>query len=76
MSKRKMSRKSKLIWILIVIGFAAMEFPGILFVGDKAYPFLFGIPFLYAYILFWWLYLCVVIFYAYKNNWGRFHNKS
>ena len=28
MSKRKMSGQSKLIWVLLLIGLAAMEFPG------------------------------------------------
>ena len=69
--KNKMTRKAKTIWGLILLGFCAMEFPGVLIVGDKAYPFLFGFPFLYGYILFWWLYMCVVILYAYRNNWGR-----
>jgi hypothetical protein len=67
----KNAAKKKTIWTLIILGFAAIEFPGIFFVGSKAYPFIFGLPFLYAYILFWWLYLCIVIFYAYRNNWGR-----
>ena len=69
----KTASKSKIIWLLILIGLCAIEFPGILFVGDKAYPFIFGIPFLYAYVVFWWMYLCIVIFYAYRNKWGRDH---
>jgi hypothetical protein len=69
--KSKVPVKMKKIWFLIIIGLCAMEFPGILFVGKTAYPFVFGMPFLYAYMLFWWLYLCVVIFYAFRNNWGR-----
>lgn len=71
--KRKITAKGKMIWLLIALGLCAMEFPGIFFVGEMAYPFVFGIPFLYAYIIFWWIYLCVVIFYAYRNNWGRNH---
>lgn len=69
--KSKITKKMKIIWTLILIGVCAMEFPGIFFVGGKAYPFVFGLPFLYAYILFWWLYLCAVIYFAYRNNWGR-----
>lgn len=71
--KSKITGKMKKIWLLILIGLCAIEFPGIFFVGKSAYPFILGIPFLYAYILFWWLYLCIVIFYAYKSNWGRDH---
>lgn len=71
--KSKFSRKRKIIWLLIVLGLCAIEFPGIFFVGDKAHPFIFGIPFFYAYVIFWWLYLCGVIYYAYRNQWGRNH---
>lgn len=67
----RMSRKSIGIWILILIGFGAMEFPGVLFFGQKAYPFVFGLPFIYAYMIVCWVYMCIVMFYAYKNNWGR-----
>lgn len=69
--KSKGTEKKKIIWMLIILGLCAMEFPGIFFVGKMAYPFVFGIPFLYAYIIFWWFFLCIVIFYAYRNNWGR-----
>lgn len=67
----KLSRKQKTIWALILVGLCAIEFPGVFLVGKTAYPFIGGMPFFYAYILFWWLYLCIVIFYAYRNNWGR-----
>lgn len=69
--KSKFTRKMKIIWGLILIGLCAIEFPGILIFGDKAYPFIFGMPFLYVYLLFCWLFLCVVIYFAYRNNWGR-----
>ena len=69
--KSKMTRKMKLIWILIIIGFGAVEFPGIIFVGKMVRPFILGLPFLYAYMIFWWLYLCIVIYFAYRENWGR-----
>lgn len=71
--RSKMTGKMKKIWLLIILGLCAMEFPGIFFVGEMAYPFILGIPFIYAYTLFWWLYLCIVIFYAWRNNWGRSH---
>jgi len=69
--KSKITGKMKRIWLLIIVGLCALEFPGIFLVGKTAYPFLFGMPLFYAYILFWWLYLCIVILYAYRNNWGR-----
>lgn len=42
--------------MLLVIGFGAIEFPGIFFVMDKVEPFIMGMPFLYGYIFCWWLY--------------------
>jgi len=69
--KSKSTGKTKIIWSLIIVGLCAIEFPGILVFGGKAYPFVFGMPFIYVYVLFWWLYLCAVIFYAYRSNWGR-----
>ena len=72
-------RRKVLIIILLVIGFAAIELPGIFFVMDKVYPFIFGMPFLYGYIFCWWMYLCAVFFYSYKTGWGKhsfFSNKK
>ncbi|QOX63320.1 hypothetical protein FRZ06_08140 [Anoxybacterium hadale] len=69
--KSKITRRMKIIWMMILIGFCAIEFPGILIVGKMARPFIFGLPFLYAYMIFWWLYLCIVIYLAYRENWGR-----
>ncbi len=71
MSNRKMTTKTKVIWILLIIGFAMMEFPGVFFFQSKADPFIFGFPFIYGYILCLWAYMCVVLFYAYKVNWGQ-----
>lgn len=68
--KRKWTRKTKIILILLLIGFCAMEFPGVFFFQKKITPFLFGLPFIYGYILCWWFYMCAVLFYAYKINWG------
>ncbi len=60
-----------IIWILLVIGLAAVEFPGILLIGDKIYPRIFGLPFLYGYVLCWWLYICLVLIYAIRTRWGK-----
>lgn len=71
MSKRKMSGQSKLIWVLLLIGLAAMEFPGVFFFQNKVDPFIFGFPFIYGYVLCWWIYMCAVMLFAYKTRWGQ-----
>lgn len=63
--------RKTVIWILLIIGFCAVEFPGILIVKDRAFPLIFGIPFLYAYVMCWWVYICGVLFYAWRTRWGR-----
>lgn len=73
---RKMSGKSKVYWILILLGFMAMEFPGVLFFKDKAEPYIFGFPFIYGFILCCWAYMCIVIFIAFKDNWGEPKNEA
>lgn len=71
MSKHKMTTKTKIIWILLLIGFAAMEFPGVFFFKDMVDPFIFGFPFIYGYILCWWAYMAVILLYAYRTDWGH-----
>ena len=67
----KMTAKSKLIWVLLLIGFLAMEFPGVFFFQKVSDPFVLGLPFIYGYILCWWAYMVTIMFYAYKTNWGQ-----
>lgn len=67
----KMSRKAKIIWILILIGFLCMEFPGVFFFKDKSEPYIFGFPFIYAFNLIMWGYMIIVILVAYLLNWGE-----
>ena len=69
--KKPLNKRKVVIWILLVLGFGATEFPGILFVGDKIYPIIFGLPFLYFYILCCWLYFFFVLVYASKTRWGK-----
>lgn len=76
MTDQKMSTKTKVIWILLLIGFAFMEFPGVFFFQFKVEPFIFGFPFIYGYILCWWAYMCAVLFYAYKVNFGYTADKG
>lgn len=68
-----MTKKQRriLIAVLLLAGFAALEFPGILFVCWRIRPFIFGLPFLYGYVLCGWIYMCCVLFYAWKTGWGK-----
>lgn len=57
---------------MLILGFAALEFPGILFVCQITRPFIFGLPFLYGYVLIGWVYMCLVLFIAYLTDWGKY----
>lgn len=70
-NRKKINNRKAAIVIFLIIGFGALEFPGILFVMDKVYPFIFGLPFLYGYVLCGWIYMCLVLFYAYRTRWGK-----
>lgn len=70
-SKNMIPARRKVIWALTAAGFCAMEFPGILMVGDRVYPFVLGMPFLYGYIIICWAYMTAVLFYAWRTEWGR-----
>lgn len=65
-----MTRARIIILILLLIGFAAMEFPGILIVGRMTAPMLFGLPFLYGYLLCCWAFMLLVLLYAWRSRWG------
>lgn len=67
----KMSGKAKLIWVLILVGFLCMEFPGVLLFKDMSEPYIFGFPFIYAFNLIMWGYMIIVILAAYLMNWGE-----
>ena len=70
MSKPKRSKQNKVIWALVIIGFAIMEFPGI-YIINRVEPMIFGMPFIYGFIIIMWAYMCAVLYYAYKVNWGH-----
>lgn len=72
----KMTKKSRVILILTLIGFAAMEFPGIFFIQHRMEPRIFGLPFIYGYMILCWIYMCILFFYAYKVDWGRSKKKN
>ena len=71
MRKKKVSTQAKIIRILLLIGFLAMEFPGVLFFKDIAELRIFGLPFAYGFMLLGWIYMCVIMFWAYKCRWGE-----
>lgn len=75
MEKTKRTTVNKLIWMLIIIGFAIMEFPGIYFI-NRVEPMILGMPFIYGFIIIMWVYMCSVLFFAYKVNWGKETNKE
>ena len=56
---------------LIIIGFMAIEIPGIFFVCNRIYPFIFGFPFLYGYVIICWLYMCIILFIGYRTSLGK-----
>ncbi len=66
---KKNKVKSRII-ILLLVGFSLIEFPGIFFI-NRIEPFIFGMPFIYSFVLIVWAYMCIILFYAYKKNWGE-----
>ena len=58
------------IWVLLVIGFMIMEFPGIYFF-NRIDPMIFGLPFIYSFMIIMWAIMCVILLIAYLTNWGR-----
>lgn len=64
-----MKKKSRLLWGLILLGFAAIEFPGIFFI-NRAEPLIFGLPFIYGFTLAVWFVLCILMYVGYRMKWG------
>ncbi len=71
LEKKNCRKKAILIWVLLLLGFCAIEFPVILFVKNRVYPFILGMPFLYGYAICCWAYLVCVFFFAWRTRWGR-----
>ncbi len=71
MHRRTTNPRSTAIWVLLLVGFGAMEFPGVLFFANKSEPEILGLPFIYGHMLLWWAYMCVVLLYAYRVHWGQ-----
>lgn len=70
MAEIKKGLSAKTIWIMLLIGFAIMEFPGIFFI-NRIEPMIFGVPFIYSFTIIMWAYMCAILLYAYKTNWGK-----
>lgn len=62
--------RKRLYWALVIICFMIMEFPGIYFF-NKIEPMIFGMPFIYGFMLIMWAIMCTILFIAYKDNWGK-----
>ena len=69
--KKRAPRKTAVIWAMLLLGLCALEFPGVLFAGERVEPLIGGMPFIYGYIIGWWIYICAVLFYAYRTEWGK-----
>jgi len=68
--KKKTSTLTVVLWVLLLIGFAIMEFPGIYFI-NRIDPMIFGMPFIYSFTIIMWAIMCIILFIAYKTNWGK-----
>ena len=68
---RKMPARAKVYWLLLLLCFMMMEFPGVLFFRHIAEPYIFGFPFIYGFNMCIWFAMVVIIFIAYKDNWGE-----
>jgi undecaprenyl pyrophosphate phosphatase UppP len=69
-SEKKRYPLRTLIWVLLVIGFMIMEFPGIFFI-NRIDPMIFGMPFIYGFTIIMWVFMCIILFVGYKTNWGK-----
>jgi len=58
------------IWVLLVIGFMIMEFPGVYFF-NRIDPMILGLPFIYSFTIIMWAIMCLILLVAYLTNWGR-----
>lgn len=65
-----MKKKTFLLWGLILLGFAAIEFPGIFFI-NRIEPRIFGLPFIYGFTLIVWFFLCILMYIGYRLKWGH-----
>lgn len=53
-----------------ILGLVMLISP-IVLVANSITPMIFGIPFLIAWVLFWWLFCTIIFLVAYLTNWGQ-----
>ena len=70
MEEKKKFPLRSVLWILIIIGFAIMEFPGI-FLINRLEPMIFGLPFIYSFTIIMWAIMVILMFIGYQTNWGK-----
>ncbi len=70
MSDSKQDKTKHRIWFLLILGFILIEFPGVFFI-NRVHPYILGFPFIYGFVILVWIYMCFILFYAYKHNWGE-----
>ena len=64
-----MKKKVRILWVLIFLAFASIEFPGIFFI-NRIEPRIFGLPFIYGFTLIIWFFLCILMLVGFKLKWG------
>lgn len=64
-----MKKKTWLLWALIILCFASIEFPGI-FLINRIEPRILGLPFIYGFTLIVWFILCILMYAGYLMKWG------
>lgn len=58
------------LFVLIIITFMIMEFPGAFFF-NRIDPMLFGLPFIYGFNIIMWAVMCVLFLIGYLTSWGK-----
>jgi hypothetical protein len=58
------------LFVLIIITFMIMEFPGVFFF-NRIDPMLFGLPFIYGFNIIMWAVMCVLFLIGYLTSWGK-----
>lgn len=66
----KASPLRTVLWVLIIIGFLVMEYPGVLFF-NRIEPMIFGLPFIYSFNIIMWAIMCSLLLIGYLTNWGK-----
>ena len=70
MGKKSFKISIIVLWVLIVISLAALEFPGVFFI-NRIYPKIFGLPFIYGFPLVIWVFFCILMYVGYRLKWGQ-----